>query len=304
MKPDGGPALVVMAAGASRRFGRLKQLEPLGPAGETLLEYSAYDALRAGFQRLVIVLSSQIADEFKHQVGSRLERQIEVAYAVQDATGTAGLTPRAKPWGTGHAILTAAPYGGERFGVINADDFYGARSFELLHRNLAEVSASDSDRATLIAFALRNTLSPHGSVARGVCRIGPDGALQAVDETFNIASREDQILSDADGPEPRRLDGAALVSMNMWGFNGSMFGHLAEQWRTFVASHGASEDAEFFLPDVVTNLVGRSRLAVNVVATPETWFGLTHATDKDDAVARISELTAAGQYPSPLWSRP
>jgi hypothetical protein len=306
MSPAGGPALVVMAAGASRRFGRLKQLEPLGPAGETLLEYSVYDAMRAGFQRLVVVLSSPIADEFRRQVGSRLEQQIDVDYAVQDAAGTAGLTPRAKPWGTAHAILAAAPYGAERFGVINADDYYGARSFELLHRHLALDSgqssgASSHEAAVLVAFELRNTLSPHGTVSRGVCRIDSEGQLAAVDETFNIAARGGQIVAGEDR-EPRPLDGAALVSMNMWGFNGSLFGHLEDQWRAFVADHGASADAEFFLPDVVTNLIRQGWLGVDVVATPETWFGLTHSTDKDDAVARIRELTAAGSYPTPLWS--
>jgi dTDP-glucose pyrophosphorylase len=281
--------LLVLAAGRSTRYGRLKQTDPVGPSGETIVDYSVFDALRAGFTRVVFVVRTEIEAEFREAVGRRIEQQADVRYAFQDRAGP----PRTKPWGTVHAVLAAQDVVGGPFGVVNADDFYGPGSFRVLAGHLG----SDRTSAGLVGFALRNTLSESGGVTRGICRFDADHSLVTVDETFDIVSDG---AGDATG-STGRLSGDAVVSMNMWGFRASAFAPLRGRWEAFLQSHGDSDTAELTIPEAVTDMIGRGELDVTVLRTGDRWFGVTHPADRALVVDRLRELVERGEYPADLW---
>ncbi|TCK25129.1 nucleotidyltransferase family protein [Pseudonocardia endophytica] len=278
--------LLVLAAGRSTRYGRLKQTDPVGPSGETIVDYSVFDALRAGFSRVVFVLRTDIEQEFRETVGRRIERQADVRYAFQDRLGP----EREKPWGTVHALLAAQDVIDGPFGVVNADDFYGPGS----HRVLAGHMASDRPSAALVGFALRNTLSESGGVTRGICRFGPDRSLVTVDETYQIVPDGDGGATGSNG----HLPGDAVVSMNMWGFRHSVFEPLRGRWEEFLGTHGDSDTAELTIPPAVTDMIGRGELDVTVLHTDDRWFGVTHPDDRPLVVERLRNLS---DHPSPLW---
>ena len=282
--------LVVLAAGRSTRYGRLKQTDPVGPSGETILDYSVFDAVAAGFTRVVFVVRSDIEQEFREAVGRRIEQQVDVRYAFQDRAGP----ERAKPWGTVHAVLAAEDVVGGPFGVVNADDFYGPGSFRVLAGHLG----SDRPTAALVGFALRNTLSESGGVTRGICRFSPDHSLVTVDETFDIVSDGSGGATGSTGP----LTGDEVVSMNMWGFRGSAFGPLRGRWEAFLEAHGDSATAELTIPEAVTDMIGRGELDVTVLRTDDRWFGVTHPDDRPLVVGRLRELADRGDYPADLWA--
>lgn len=266
------PTLLILAAGMGSRYGGLKQIDPVGANGETIMDYSIFDALRAGFGKLVFIIRRDIEAPFKETVGARFERRIPVDYVYQELDG---LPPgfsvpagRNKPWGTGHAILAAAGAIREPFGVINADDFYGADSF----RVLAEHLRSESRDYAMVGFILRNTLSKFGSVARGLCLATADDYLQTVTEIIGIETDgADAKYTDGQGIL-HRLDGDTVVSMNLWGFTPALFNHLRQQFAEFLKGHGQEDKAEFYIPSVVNALVATGRERCRVLRTPDSWF--------------------------------
>jgi hypothetical protein len=297
------PVLVILAAGMGSRYGGLKQIDPVGPGGETIMDYSIYDALRAGFGKIVFVIRRNIERPFKETIGRRFEQRLTVDYVFQELdrlpAGFAVPPARQKPWGTGQAVLAAAEAVQGPFAVINADDFYGAQSFRALAGHLAE---NGSDEFALVGFGLRNTLSEFGSVARGVCRLKPDGLLESVTEITGI---------ERDGPAAKytdatgclgRLSGDEVVSMNMWGFTPALFAELEAQFAAFLAAHGGDSKAEFYIPTVVNTLISAGQARLRVLRTSDSWFGITYREDRPGVLAGIRALIARGEYPDRLWS--
>lgn len=295
------PALLVLAAGMGSRYGGLKQIEPLGPGGETIIDYSVYDALRAGFGKLVFVIRRDIERPFREIVGSRFEARLPVEYVFQELeTLPRGMKPpaaRQKPWGTGHAVLMGAQVVREPFAVINGDDFYGRRSFEVLARHLQ----SDSPDLALVGYTLKNTLSEFGTVARGVCRTSADGYLESIRETTGIEGKAGTIqYRQADG-QTGELTGEEVVSLNTWGFRPAVFELFAEEFERFLAQHGTDTKAEFYIPSAVNSLIQEGKARLKVLQTPDSWFGVTYREDRPRVVQSIRELVARGEYPEKLW---
>lgn len=296
------PTLLVMAAGMGSRYGGLKQVDPVGPSGETIIDYSVYDALRAGFGKLVFVIRQDLEAQFRQLVGTRFETSIPVEYVFQELnklpTGFTVPAGRTKPWGTAHAILMAAEIVREPFAVINADDFYGAQSFRLLARHLT----GGRPEYAMVGFSLRNTLSDFGSVARGVCQVGGHDLLQAVTELTRI-EREGNGAKDtgADG-RVTRLSGDEVVSMNMWGFTPAVFPQLREYFEGFLRRSGNDLKAECYIPSAVNELVMAGRARVKVLRTSDCWFGVTYREDRSRVAESVRELVARGEYPEKLWS--
>jgi len=284
------------------RYGGLKQIDPIGPGGETLMDYSIYDAVRAGFGRLVFVIRRDIERPFKEIIGHRFERRIEVDYVFQELDQVPRGIPvpqhRQKPWGTGHAVLAAALAVREPFAVINADDFYGARSFQALSDHLR----SGSPDYAMVGFVLRNTLSAFGGVARGVCRLGAGDYLESVVEVTGIEKHgAGARYRDANG-QVVSLSGDETVSLNTWGFAPSLFEHLARDFASFLQANGQNDKAEFYLPSVVNSLIRTGQTRLKVLRTPDSWFGITYREDRAAVAEAIQALVARGEYPEKLWS--
>ncbi|MDB6018345.1 MAG: hypothetical protein JWR19_2834 [Pedosphaera sp.] len=294
--------LLVLAAGMGSRYGGLKQIDPVGPNGETIIDYSIYDALRAGFDKLVFVIRGDIAEMFKETVGRRFEQRIAVEYVFQELDKLpAGFTVppnRQKPWGTGHAILMAAEVIREPFAAINADDFYGMNSFRLLGEQLR----SGSGDYAMVGFVLGNTLSDFGSVARGVCQVTAEGYLKSVTELTKI-ERDGKAAkyTDAAGAV-RPLTGEEIVSLNMWGFTPTIFDHLRRQITEFLKQQGREEKSEFYIPTVANHLVASGQVQLKVLRTTDPWFGVTYREDRPIVIEGIRRLIARGDYPEKLWS--
>jgi hypothetical protein len=296
--------LVVLAAGMGSRYGGLKQIEAVGPNGAIVIEYSVYDALRAGFDRVVCVIRRDIEADFRALVSARFEKHIPVDYVFQDmADLPAGFSvpaDRKKPWGTGHAVLACRTVVKEPFAVINADDFYGRRSYASLGSFLKGVSP-DSGHYSMVGFTLRNTLSEHGHVARGVCDVDSRGLMtRVVERTHLEKTGMGARFSDGQGGWIP-LTGDEVVSMNMWGLTPSLFGHLQREFPLFLKIQAGNPKSEFFLPTVVDGLVGSGMASVKVLSTPEHWFGVTYPRDKAVVVEGIRNLVAKGIYPEKLW---
>ncbi len=283
--------LLVLAAGMGSRYGGLKQVDPVGPAGEILLEYSVFDALRAGFQDVVFVIRRDIEEAFHESIGRRLEGKIPFRYAYQelDAALPAGFTipaGRTKPWGTGHAILCAREQVTGPAVAINADDFYGAQAYKL--------AAGYSDSYAMVGFRLGNTLSEHGSVSRGLCQVDAEGYLTSVEEHTKIEPRGTGAVSLPSGLE---LTGDEIVSMNFWAFGPQLFEELETQFSEFLATQGQELKSEFYIPFVMDRIIKSGRGKVRVFASSDPWFGVTYPEDKPRVVASVAAL----DYPSPLW---
>jgi len=294
--------LLVLAAGMGSRYGGLKQIDPVAPGGETLMDYSIYDALRAGFDKVVFVIRRDIEQEFKDKIGRRYEQRLRVEYVNQELTSLPpdfDLPPnRKKPWGTGHAVLAAAKVIHEPFAAINADDFYGADSFRLLGAHLQSATADYS----MVGFVLRNTLSDFGSVARGVCQLGTDGFLENVVELTRIErAGAGAKHTDAAGTI-HPLKGDEIVSLNMWGFHPPIFKQLDREFIEFLKKHRWDENAEFFIPTVIGTLLRRGEARVKVLRTPDLWFGITYREDRPLVVSGIQRLIERGVYPAKLWA--
>lgn len=296
--------LVVLAAGIGSRYGGLKQIEAVGPGGEIVIEYSVFDALRSGFDRVVCVIRRDIEADFRALVAARFERHVRVDYVYQDLqdlpAGLAMSPERRKPWGTAHAVRACRDVVREPFAVINADDFYGRRSFESLGGFLKGVTVTDS-RYSMVGFTLSNTLSEHGHVARGVCEVDAAGMLRRVVERTHIERATEGIVF-TDGAGTRHvLTGDERVSMNMWGLTPALFPALEREFRAFVVRFGLDPKAECYLPTVIDTLVGENAATVQVLETPEAWFGVTYPQDKGVVVQGIRQLVDANVYPGKLW---
>lgn len=297
------------------RYGGLKQIDPVGPAGESILDYSIYDAIRAGMGRVVFVTRRDIESEFRRVVGRRIEEQIEVAYACQELETDVGdhVPPpgRTRPWGTGHAVLAAQPLVNEPFAVVNADDFYGRTSFVMVAEHLSAAGHQDTDRGgsdredsdehAIVGFTLDRTLSDAGSVSRGVCTCDGDQRLVEVVERTRIERSGAAVQYIDDDGKAWPLSPKSTVSMNMWGFGHSIFGLLKSAFVQFIEEHGSSTSAEFGLPVAVNEIICAGRARVRVVPTTETWCGITYPQDKLLVERRIQAAVDQGEYPSPLW---
>jgi len=300
------PTLLVMAAGMGSRYGGLKQIDAVGPSGETIIDYSIYDALQAGFARLVFVIRHDIEAPFREAIGSKFEKRIAVDYVFQelDALPQGFTVPagRTKPWGTTQAILLAEEVLNEPFAAINADDFYGRESFQVLAGFLraggssrGRLTTSGSDYA-MVGYTLRNTLSEHGSVSRGVCECDAEGYLRAVTELTKVEKRGRG--AQAGG---RTLSGDELVSMNFWGFTPLVFPQLRERFFEFLQRSGQELKSECYIPTTVNELVASAIARVKVLPTTAAWFGVTYQEDKPRVKAGIRELVARCEYPQRLW---
>ena len=299
------PTLLILAAGIGSRYGGLKQADPMGPGGETIIDYSVYDAVRAGFGRLVCVIRREIESAFRKQIASKFDSKIPVEYAYQEMDARTGgfavPSGRNKPWGTGHAVLVAEKLIDGPVAVINADDFYGATSFRLLANHLHEARDTSIADYSMVGFVLRNTLSDFGSVSRGVCKCDDTGRLRKIVEITNIVKDGDRAKYRDDAGKLHPLSGSETVSMNTWGFTPSIFDHLRQGFAEFLAESGHEPDAEYFLPTVVSTLVAAGRAQVKVMSSPDSWFGITYPEDKTFVARNIRKLTARGEYPETLW---
>jgi hypothetical protein len=301
MKPMVTPTLLVLAAGTGSRYGGLKQFDPVGPDGETIADYSIYDAHRAGFGRVVFVIRPDHELVFKQVVGGRFGNRIAAEYVFQTLGKLLPGIPvppgRTKPWGTTHAILMAANNIHEPFAVINSEDFYGAESFRALARHL---QSGTTDYA-MVGFVLRNTLSEFGAVARGVCQVDDKGFLENIVELKSIERDGGHATNtDAEGRETR-LTGNEVVSMNMWGFTPQVFGQLHERFQEFLQLNGTDLAAECYIPSTVNELLVAGQARVKVLRTLDSWFGVTYREDHPRAVESIRRLIEAGHYPKKLW---
>jgi len=293
--------LLILAAGMGSRYGGLKQLEPIGPGGETLMDYSIYDALRAGFNKLVFVIRRDMEAQFRSTIGQKFERRVQVKYAYQELeklpSGFSLPAGRTKPWGTGHAVLSAAEVINEPFAAINADDFYGATSF----RVLAEHLRSGAVDYAMVGFILRNTLSEFGGVARGVCRVDTHGFLQNVTEMTGIEKDDGRAKYTDTNGQVNPLSGEEIVSLNTWGFLPSLFPGLREEFSEFLHRHREDRNAEFYIPSAVNKLVETGQGRVKVLRTPDRWFGITYRQDRESVLAGLNQLITRGDYPAKLW---
>jgi hypothetical protein len=298
--------LVVMAAGIGSRYGGLKQVDPIGPHGEIIIHYSVYDALRAGFSRLVFVIRGDIEAAFRETIGAEVERRADVAYVYQELTdlpsGFSLPAGRVKPWGTAHAVLCCKRSVTTPFAAINADDFYGAGAY----RALAGCLGGAQDRKGLrdycmVGYVLRNTLSEHGHVARGVCEVTPDGYLRSIRELLHIEMLPDGVKYRDEHDNWAPLAAASPVSMNIWGFTPSVFDELDERFPRFLAQNMDNLKSEFLLPNFVGDLIREERARVKVLPTDENWFGVTYQADRPRVQAAVRDLIAQGRYPENLW---
>ncbi len=288
--------LVVLAAGMGSRYGGLKQLEVVGPGGETILDYAVFDAVRAGFGRVVFVIRDSFEAEFRTRVGAKYEGRIAVEYAFQTLRQLPGrFRPppgRVKPWGTGHAVWCARRWLTGPFAVINADDFYGAEALAKLARFLSSPMRVGCPRFAIVGYRLDQTLSENGAVSRGICKVGRDERLLSVTEQTGI-------LAEQVGPG-RQYAGGTIVSMNCWGFTPELVPALEEEFRAFLQDHETDPKAEFYLPAAVSAIVAKGLAEVEVLATATTWFGVTYPEDKPRLMKALNAMIGRGEYPSAL----
>jgi len=296
------PTLLILAAGMASRYGGMKQMESFGPDGETIMDYSIYDAIRSGFGKVVFVIREDFADQFKAVFEPKLQGKIDVAYVYQhlDAhlNGYERKPERSKPWGTAHAVLCAKEVINEPFAVINADDFYGSDAFVKAYDFLtSECSAS---HYAIVGYELQQTLSDHGTVNRGVCSINNQGDLVGVTERLNIASGTEEITC-GDGLEPVTLKPDTMVSMNFWCFDPSVFDYSDKLFTAFLEERGHEEKSEFFIPLVADSFMRETGGRVEVIPTTALWFGVTYKEDAPAVKEGITKLLASGAYPAGLW---
>ncbi len=297
------PTLVVLAAGMGSRYGGLKQVDGLGPNGETIIDYSVYDAIRAGFGKVVFIIRKSIEADFMAVFGNRFSDKIEVKLVFQELDllpeGYTCPADRTKPWGTGHAVWAAKSAVHEPFAVINADDFYGRQSFAQLADALT--SGAKSGQAYMVGYKLRKTLSEEGTVSRGVCQVNSSSLLVDVVEHTKIGQDGDSIFNTEDDGSRKVLSGDASVSMNCWGFTPDFFDHTERMLKEFLADNIANSKAEFYIPLVVNRLLTEGKATCKVIPTDSDWFGVTYAGDKPKVMAQLKALVDKGEYPSPLW---
>jgi len=298
------PTLLILAAGMGSRYGSLKQIDQLGPSGETIIDYSVYDAVRAGFGKVVFVIRRSIEEEFKEVFLNRFGDKIKVDFVLQELDnvpeGISYSKERVKPWGTGQAILVAAEKINEPFIAINADDFYGVEAFKAAAAYLTRISDLEQNEYCMIGYQLKNTLSEFGSVSRGICETDPEQFLQTVTERTSIRETGGKVIAE-EKDEHIELDPDALVSMNFWGFTPTIFDFLKEKFRAFIEQHANQPKAEFYIPVVVNELIQAEQARVKVLTSTGKWFGITYKEDREKVVQAIAHQVETGQYPEKLW---
>ena len=303
------PVLVVMAAGMGSRYGGMKQIDPVGPNGQVIMDYSLYDARRAGFETVVFVIKHEIEDAFKAAIGDRVSKVMQVHYAFQQLDELpAGYTipeGRAKPWGTCHAVLAAKPFIDGPFAVVNADDYYGPEAFRVMYEYLSTHSDGELYDYCMVSYLLQNTVSENGSVARGVCQPNPDGTLHSVTERTRIETYAGGIHYTEDGGESwTDLPGDTPVSMNLWGFGKSFLEEADRRFAGWLDENLAKNPlkCEYFLPLVVTELLEEGKARVQLLHSADKWYGVTYREDKPVVVDAIARMTREGLYPEDLWA--
>ncbi|MBD9241207.1 MAG: nucleotidyltransferase [Ruminococcaceae bacterium] len=303
------PVLVVMAAGMGSRYGGMKQIDPVGPNGQVIMDYSLYDARRAGFETVVFVIKHEIEDAFKAAIGDRVSKVMQVHYAFQQLDELpAGYTipeGRAKPWGTCHAVLAAKPFIDGPFAVVNADDYYGPEAFRVMYEYLSTHSDGELYDYCMVSYLLQNTVSENGSVARGVCQPNPDGTLHSVTERTRIETYAGGIHYTEDGGESwTDLPGETPVSMNLWGFGKSFLEEADRRFAGWLDENLAKNPlkCEYFLPLVVTELLEEGKARVQLLHSADKWYGVTYREDKPVVVDAIARMTREGLYPEDLWA--
>jgi dTDP-glucose pyrophosphorylase len=298
------PTLVIMAAGMGSRYGGLKQIDPVGPSGEIVLDYSIYDAIRAGFGKVVFVIRPDIEADFKEAIGDKLSGRIEVEYVFQTLENIpeefSVPEGRTKPWGTGQAVLMAKEAVDGPFAIINADDFYGRETFEVISRHLETLDTESAD-GCMVGFYIKNTLSPNGSVARGWCNV-QDGNLVSVAERYEIERQQDGMIRYQHNDGHKEMADDDLVSMNTWGFASRLFDFLEQGFIEFLKREGSELKSEYLLPELVDGMIRRGETTVAVLPTNAKWMGVTYAEDKPEVMAGIRALVNQSIYPENLWS--
>lgn len=301
------PTLLILAAGMGSRYGGLKQIDSVGPSGETIMDYSIYDAIRAGFDKIVFIIRKDFEEAFREKIVSKYEGKIRIDLAFQDPldlpAGCVFPEGREKPWGTAHAIRSARNVIDAPFAAINADDFYGADAFRRLAKFLSEVDVSaQPKRFAMVGYRLDQTLSENGSVARGICDVAADGKLIGVTEMTKIARKADgSIQNEEDPAAPVPLKGENLVSLNLWGFTPALFDGMEERFAEWFKEHEGQLKAEWYIPFYVDELVKAGKATVEVLPTASSWFGVTYREDKSVVVEAIQKMVDAGEYPAKLW---
>ena len=302
------PVLVIMAAGMGSRYGGLKQIDPVDQEGHIIMDFSIYDAKRAGFEKVVFIIKKENEADFKEAVGNRIGKVMQVAYVYQELSnipeGFQVPEGRVKPWGTAHAVLSAIDEIDGPFAVINADDYYGRHAFQTIYDYLTTHEDDDKYRYTMVAYRLKNTVTDNGHVARGICGLNEKKELVSVTERTRIEKRDGGIAySEDDGESWTPISGDTLVSMNMWGFTRSILDEIQSGFPAFL-ERGLKENplkCEYFLPAVVSRLLKEGRAAVKVLESEDKWYGVTYKEDKPVVVAAVQSLKDQGMYPQRLW---
>ena len=296
------PTLLILAAGMASRYGSMKQIQSFGPGGETIMDYSIYDAMRAGFKKVVFIIRESFAQEFKDIFEPKLKGKIETDYVYQDLNsflnGRSVPEGRTKPWGTAHAVLCAKDAVKEPFAVINADDFYGRDAFEKAYRFLTGECSADT--YSIIGYELTKTLSENGTVNRGVCQVDESGNLTSIAERLNISMKDGKIICD-DNQEPKELPLNSQVSMNFWNFHPSIFEYSQELFTKFLDTESSNPKAEFFIPIVADQYINEGAGRIRVIPTSAQWFGVTYKEDAPEVKEQLDQLVASGEYPGHLW---
>lgn len=300
------PTLVIMAAGMGSRYGGLKQIDPVGPNEEIIIDYSIYDAISAGFEKIVFIIKDEIEKDFKEIIGNRIQKKINVQYAYQRLNnlpqGFSVPEGRTKPWGTGHAVLSCKGMINEPFAVINADDYYGKEAFELLYKELIQLCNKGQYACSMVGYGLENTITENGHVARGVCKVNESGYLTDIVERTRIEKREGEIQFTEDGEEWISLPSDSIVSMNCWGFSKDIIDELDSRFSHFLTENKENlTKTEYFLPFVVDELIKENKARVKVLKTSEKWYGVTYKEDKETVVNAIRQMIKNGKYPERLW---
>jgi NDP-sugar pyrophosphorylase family protein len=300
------PTLVILAAGMGSRYGGLKQVDPVGPSGETIMDYSIYDAVRCGFNRVVFVIRRDFETIFKQTIGMKYKNLVDVDYAYQAVDdlpiGYSVPSDRSKPWGTAHAIYAAREVVKAPFAAINADDFYGQDAFRTLAEFLSREPPASGLHFAMVGYLLAQTLSENGSVARGVCKLGKNSLLETVTEMTKLVRVEGGVENQENPDAPVKLTGQERVSMNMWGFTPQLFDVLGERFPQWLERNVRNSKAEWYIPFVVDELVKEGQADVAVLPTEGSWFGVTYREDKPMVIEAIQKLVDAGAYPMQLLS--
>ena len=297
--------LLILAAGMGSRYGGMKQVDAFGPSGETITDYSIYDAIRAGFERFVFVISPKMEEDFKRNYIKKFPDHLKVDYVIQSLEnlprGFKVPKDREKPWGTAHAVLMAKDVINEPFAVINADDYYGRKSYKIMNHFLAQTSADAPGHYCMVGFELIKTVSEFGSVARGICQVNEKGFLSGMVERTKIYLKDGGIVYENEDGSVHSLDPLTTVSMNLFGFTPDFFSHIEKDFKGFLRKNSDNPKAELYIPFVVNNLIASRKSMMSVLQTPDSWFGVTYQEDKPRVLKAIRKLVDEGVYPESLW---